>query len=69
MTEPHYPVLCEASGRLADDYRAMARTLAGKVWFAGRLADFRYYNMDQAVGRALSLVDKTLAPAVAGMAA
>ena len=69
VTEPHYPVLSEASGRLADEYRTMGRSLAGRVWFAGRLADFRYYNMDQAVGRALSLVEKTLAPAVMGAAA
>ena len=69
VTEPHYPVLSEASGRLADEYRTMARSLAGRVWFAGRLADFRYYNMDQAVGRALSLVDKALAPTVMGAAA
>ena len=47
----------------------MAATLAGKVWFAGRLADFQYYNMDQAVGRALSLVEKSLAPAIARIAA
>ena len=47
----------------------MAAALAGKVWFAGRLAVFQYYNMDQAVGRALSLVEKSLAPAVARMAA
>ena len=67
--EPYYPVLSEASHALADRYKAMARSLEGQVWFAGRLADFRYYNMDQAVGRALSLVDKALAPAISRMAA
>ena len=30
--------------------------------FAGRLADYKYYNMDQAVGRALSVFDRELAP-------
>lgn len=69
VNAPYYPVLSEASRGLAAQYRAMAATLAGKVWFAGRLADFQYYNMDQAVGRALSLVEKSLAPAVARMAA
>ena len=69
VNQPYYPVLSEASRSLAAQYRAMAATLAGEVWFAGRLADFQYYNMDQAVGRALSLVEKSLAPAVARMAA
>ena len=69
VNAPYYPVLSEASRGLAAQYRAMAATLAGEVWFAGRLADFQYYNMDQAVGRALSLVEKSLAPAVARMAA
>ena len=47
----------------------MARALEGRVWFAGRLADYRYYNMDQAVGRGLSLVEKALAPAILKAAA
>ena len=41
VNQPHYPVLSEASRGLAAQYRAMAATLAGKVWFAGRLADFQ----------------------------
>jgi len=69
VNDPYYPILTEASRGLAGRYREMAATLAGKVWFAGRLADFQYYNMDQAVGRALSLVEKSLAPAIARMAA
>ncbi|WP_242076841.1 UDP-galactopyranose mutase [Brevundimonas diminuta] len=69
VNDPYYPILTEASRALAGEYRAMAATLAGKVWFAGRLADFQYYNMDQAVGRALSLVEKSLAPAIARIAA
>jgi UDP-galactopyranose mutase len=69
VTEPFYPVPGPASARLADAYRAMARELEGRVWFAGRLADYRYYNMDQAVGRGLSLVEKALAPAILKAAA
>ncbi len=64
VNEPFYPIPTEASRVLADRYRAMARALEGQVWFAGRLADYRYYNMDQAVGRGLSLVEKVLAPAI-----
>jgi UDP-galactopyranose mutase len=30
------------------------------VYFVGRLAEYRYYNMDQAVAAALALVEKKL---------
>lgn len=69
VTEPYYPVPSPDSRALAGAYRQMAQALAGRVWFAGRLADYQYYNMDQAVGRGLSLVDKELVPALAGTAA
>ncbi len=32
-----------------------------KVIFAGRLADYKYYNMDQAVARALGVFEKQVA--------
>jgi UDP-galactopyranose mutase len=34
-------------------YLALAETSAPHVTFIGRLADYKYYNMDQAVSRAL----------------
>jgi UDP-galactopyranose mutase len=34
-------------------YEAMARRCED-IWFAGRLATYRYYNMDQVVGQALA---------------
>jgi len=52
--EPYYPVLTAES---ADIYKRYAE-LAGKIkdlHLGGRLADFKYYNMDQAVLRALEL--------------
>jgi UDP-galactopyranose mutase len=42
-------------------YRADADRLSN-VTFAGRLADYTYYNMDQAVGRALACFEKEIAP-------
>ncbi|MCZ0292572.1 hypothetical protein OZH72_22720, partial [Escherichia coli] len=33
------------------------------VIFVGRLATYRYYNMDQVVGQALATYRKTIAPA------
>jgi UDP-galactopyranose mutase len=38
-------------------YRQMADTLAPKVFFGGRLGEFKYYDMDQAVASALNLAE------------
>jgi UDP-galactopyranose mutase len=57
INEPYYPVPCEANKLIFAKYAADARDLNGSVYFAGRLADYKYYNMDQAVGRALKLYD------------
>jgi len=53
-TEPYYPVLTEETQRLADRYR----TLAGNVrnlYLCGRLAEFRYYNMDEVIWAAMGV--------------
>ena len=42
-------------------YQAAAALLQGSVCFAGRLADYQYYNMDQACARGLMLADRQLA--------
>lgn len=62
--EPFYPVPTDAAEALADRYRRRAEALAGRVWFAGRLADYRYYNMDQAAARAMTLVEKEILPSL-----
>ena len=62
-TEPYYPVPSAATQAQYERYREMAAEISDKVLFAGRLADYRYYNMDQAVARALMLFEKTVKPA------
>ena len=52
--EPYYPVLTEESKAVYGRYRSMAESV-DNLSFCGRLADFRYYNMDQALKRALEL--------------
>ncbi len=59
---PYYPIPCPDSKALLRPYLNRADSLAGEVWFAGRLGDYQYYNMDQACARALSLFEKELAP-------
>ncbi|MDY5968845.1 MAG: UDP-galactopyranose mutase [Bacteroidales bacterium] len=50
--EPCYPVNDERNERLAKQYKAMASTLKD-VSFGGRLAEYRYYDMDDTVERVL----------------
>ncbi|MGQ9836348.1 MAG: UDP-galactopyranose mutase, partial [Thermoanaerobaculaceae bacterium] len=52
--EPYYPVPTAASTNLYARYLEAAKECKN-VYFAGRLGDYRYYNLDQAVARALKL--------------
>ncbi len=69
VNDPYYPVPRDQNRELYEGYAALARRVRGQVFFAGRLADYKYYNMDQAVGRALALFDREIGPAARGAAA
>lgn len=60
QTVPYYPIPRDENQELHNRYVALAGKEAGNVLFAGRLGDYRYYNMDQAVGRALALFSKSI---------
>jgi len=51
--DPYYPVPRLENEALYKKYQALADARPD-VWFAGRLATYRYYNMDQVVGQALA---------------
>jgi UDP-galactopyranose mutase len=51
--EPYYPIPAPDTKALYAKYAALAETRK-KVSFIGRLATYRYYNMDQVVGMALA---------------
>ena len=55
--DPYYPVPRPENQALFKRYETMARA-EKNVWFVGRLATYRYYNMDQVVGQALSTFQK-----------
>lgn len=57
--EPYYPVLTAESQRLYGVYQEMASRIPNLV-FCGRLADFKYYNMDQALSRALHVAARLI---------
>ena len=56
---PYYPVPQEKNRKLYEEYRAEAEKLE-KVHFIGRLAEYKYYDMDMVVERALELFEKHL---------
>ena len=51
--DPYYPVPRAENEALYKRYEALAAAHKD-VWFVGRLATYRYYNMDQVVGQALA---------------
>ena len=50
--EPYYPVNDRANNALYEQYRALAAA-EQNVIFGGRLAEYRYYDMDRVIGTAL----------------
>lgn len=55
--DPYYPVPNPENAVLFKKYQTLAENMPG-VWFVGRLATYRYYNMDQVVGQALTLYQR-----------
>ncbi|WP_164156449.1 UDP-galactopyranose mutase [Sandarakinorhabdus rubra] len=51
--DPYYPIPRPENEALFKRYEALAKAEAD-TWFVGRLATYRYYNMDQVVGQALA---------------
>ena len=51
--DPYYPVPKAENQELYKRYERLA-LVTPNVWFVGRLATYRYYNMDQIVGQALA---------------
>ncbi len=60
VNEPYYPIPREEYIERYKLYLEEAKKLNGTVIFVGRLADYKYYNMDQAVARALSVFEKEI---------
>lgn len=55
--EPYYPVITEDSKKIYSKYESKANHVKNLI-YAGRLADFRYYNMDMALKRALEVYER-----------
>jgi UDP-galactopyranose mutase len=65
--DPYYPIPRPENAALYKRYEALADA-EQDTWFVGRLATYRYYNMDQVVGQALSTferIEKAVPPVAA----
>jgi len=56
-SDPYYPVPRPENAALYKKYEALAAA-AENIFFVGRLATYKYYNMDQVVAQALTLCAK-----------
>jgi UDP-galactopyranose mutase len=55
--DPYYPVPKPENAELYKKYQLLAQTTPN-VYFSGRLATYKYYNMDQVVAQSLTLFKK-----------
>ena len=54
---PYYSIANEANQKLYEQYRGLVEHIPN-VWLLGRLAEYKYYNIDAMVLKALELTDK-----------
>ncbi len=55
--ERYYPIASEDNAKLYDKYLEEAKKVKN-IYFLGRLGDYKYYNMDQAIARAIELFEE-----------
>ena len=56
---PYYAIINEENNRLYEKYRQQAGKYSN-LYLLGRLAEYKYYNMDAIAARALALCDDLL---------
>ena len=57
IKEPYYPVNDEKNNQLYEKYKKLANQ-NNKVIFCGRLGEYKYYDMDKVIDRALESVNE-----------
>ncbi|HEV3410404.1 MAG TPA: UDP-galactopyranose mutase, partial [Chthoniobacterales bacterium] len=55
--DPYYPIPRPQNAEINAKYQALVNDTPG-LYFVGRLASYKYYNMDQVVGASLTLYKK-----------
>ncbi len=56
--DPYYPIVNDKNKAMYDAYLNEVKATDKQVYFLGRLGDYKYYDMDKAVNRALCLFDE-----------
>lgn len=57
-SERYYPIPLDANHDLYNKYLEKTKSLKEEIYFFGRLGDYKYYNMDETVKRALELFER-----------
>ncbi len=57
ISEPYYPITTETNLIQYNEYKAELSKI-DNIFLCGRLADYKYYNMDQVIDRALDVCDE-----------
>lgn len=60
--DPYYPIPRKENNELYTKYKLEADKIKETTLFVGRLAEYKYYNMDQIVARALHVFENEIAP-------
>jgi UDP-galactopyranose mutase len=55
--DPYYPIPRQENAEVYKKYEALAANMTN-TYFTGRLATYKYYNMDQVVAQSLTLFKK-----------
>ena len=54
-SDPYYPINDDKNTKIYNEYKNLTNKLSNKFIFGGRLAEYKYYDMHQAIGSALSI--------------
>ncbi len=58
--EPYYPLNDAKNNAVYQVYRKLSKTVSNKYLFGGRLADYKYYDMDDTIEAALKFIEQHL---------
>jgi UDP-galactopyranose mutase len=56
-TIPFYPINSEENSKIHKEYVEITNRKFPKMYLSGRLADYKYFNMDQVIAKSLTLFD------------
>jgi UDP-galactopyranose mutase len=61
LNDPYYPIPKAENDEIFKKYQEEAKKIENTTLFVGRLAEYKYYNMEQIIGVALMMFEKNIA--------